>query len=131
MKITTRRTGAALAVGAALLAWACSDLSVEGGGPLDLVLTASHTSAAVGTEIEFSYDVHGSFLNGVILDFGDGTALDSVPTNGAQSAKGRRLHTYDAPGQYQVTGIVEDATQGTLSRQLAIEITPPTPAPGR
>jgi len=128
---TTRRKGGALALVAALALWGCSDLSVEGGGPLDLVITPSATSAAVGTEVRFDYEVRGTFLNGVIFDYGDGSPLDSVPTSGAQSARGQRRHTFDAAGQFQVTGRVEDASQGSLSRTVAIEITPPTPTPSR
>jgi PKD repeat protein len=130
MTHTKRRTGAALALTTALLGWACSDLSVEGGGTLSLVLTASDSSTAVGTEIQFNYDVRGTFLNGVILDYGDASSLDSIPTSGAQSARGRFLHTYDTPGEYQVTGTVEDAQQGSLSKHLTIEVSPVTPAPG-
>jgi hypothetical protein len=130
MMIKTRRTGATFAFAAALLAWGCSDLSVQGGGPLDITLAVSQTSAAVGTEIEFSFVAQGTSLSGVILDYGDGSALDSIPTSGAQSASGRRQHTYGDAGLFQMTGTVEDAVQGTFSRQLSIEVTPPTPAPG-
>ena len=126
---TTRRNGGALALVAALAFWGCSDLSVAGGGTLDLVITPSATSAAVGTEIQFDYVVQGTFLSGVIFDYGDDSPLDSIPTSGAQSARGRRLHTFTAAGQYQVTGTVEDSSQGSLSRSVTIEITPPTPAP--
>ncbi len=126
MTNTTRRTGAALTLAAAVLAWGCSDLSVEGGGPLDITLTASQTSGPEGTEIEFSFDIVGTFLNGVVLDYGDASLPDSIATSGAQSGSGRRKHIYAVAGQYEMTGTVEDAVQGTLSKQISIEITPVT-----
>lgn len=124
MTITRRTTVAALALAGALLAWACADLSVDGGGELAFTFTPSQTSATVGTEIQFDYDVQGTYLNGVIIDYGDGSKHDSVPTSGAQSAKGNRLYTYGAPGEYRVIGTVEDAVRGSLSREVTIEITP-------
>lgn len=131
MTISTRRTGSGLALLAVVVGVGCADLSTEGGGPLELTITASQTTATVGTEIQFDYTAKGSFLAGVILDYGDLSPLDSIPALGAQSSSGRRPHTYTEAGEFQMTGKVEDSVQGTLTRQIQIEITPVTPAPVR
>lgn len=131
MTHTKRTKAVAIGLAAALFGWGCSDLSVEGGGPLDLTLTASETSAEVGTEIEFDYDAQGRYLRGIIFDYGDGSPLDSVPASGAQSAHGRRLHTFEEPGEFQVRGTVEDASEGSLTRTVVVQISPVTPSPSR
>lgn len=116
------RTGTAAVVIAALAAWACSDIKITGGQPLSFTLDADRTSAPTGVEIEFQFRATGTYLNGVILEYGDG-AVDSIVMNGAQSASGRRKHAYDVAGPYQVIGTLEDAVEGPLTRQLSVEVT--------
>jgi len=118
------RSGVAAVVLAALVAWGCSDITVTGAKPLTFTLDADRTSAPTGVEIEFRFEATGSYLNGVILQYGDG-AGDSIPMNGAQTASGHRRHAYDAAGQYQVIGVLEDASEGMRSDTLLVDITAP------
>ena len=118
------RTGVAAVVLAALMAWGCSDIKITGAKPLTFTLDADRTSAPVGVEIEFHFEATGTYLNGVILEYGDG-ASDSIVMNGAQTASGRRKHAYDDAGTYQVIGTLEDASEGPRTATLSVEITAP------
>jgi PKD repeat protein len=118
------RTGTAAVVLAAFAAWGCSDIKVSGPQPLSFTLSADPMSAPTGVEIEFHFEATGTYLNGVILEYGDGKS-DSIPMNGAQSASGRRKHAYDVAGDYTVIGTLEDAAEGPLTRQVQVSITAP------
>lgn len=118
------RTGTAAVVLLALAAWGCSNVEITGAKPLTFTLDADRTSAPIGVEIEFRFEATGTYLNGVILAYGDG-ATDSIVMNGAQTASGRRKHAYDVAGQYQVIGTLEDASEGPVTRQISVEVTAP------
>jgi hypothetical protein len=111
---------------AATFACACSDVTFEGGGELTFTLTADRTSAPVGTEVQFDYEASGTFISGVIIQYGDG-ALDSIPSNGAQSSAGVRRHAYTEAGEFLVIGRVEDAAKGALTEQITLQIVAPAP----
>ena len=108
----------ALAVGAT----ACSDLTFEGGGPVSITLTATPTTVATGTDVTFTYDIAGEFLDGVTLDYGDGAA-DTAYAQGAQSAHGKFVHAYDASGSFTAIGVVYDGRQGPDSATVVIQVT--------
>jgi hypothetical protein len=122
--MTMTRTGVAAVVMAALVAWGCSNIEITGSQPLSFTLDADMTSAPTGVEIEFHFEATGTYLNGVILEYGDG-AKDSIPMSGAQSASGRRKHAYDAVGDYTVIGTLEDAAEGPVTATVTVAITLP------
>ncbi|MGI9629319.1 MAG: PKD domain-containing protein [Longimicrobiales bacterium] len=99
--------------------WACSD-GGEIGSPLSVDLTGPATGLA-GEELPFMYDVEGRSLAGIIFEWGDGSR-DSVPTAGAQTAMGTRLHTFDSVGVYLVNMVVEDAVEGVQSASVSVDV---------
>ena len=105
------------------MAVACSSSLVTGPQDLAITITATPTSAAVNTPIEFRYDAAGPALSGIVLAYGDGAA-DSIATLGATTAGGRRTHTYTAPGTFQVIATVIASNADRRSDSISVEITP-------
>ena len=99
--------------------WACSD-DGEIGSPLSVSLTGPGTGLA-GDDLPFVYQVRGRSLSGLIFEWGDGTR-DSVPTAGAQTADGTRLHAFDTAGVYTVNLVAEDAIDGVESSQVSVDV---------
>lgn len=106
---------------AALSAAACSDITFEGGGPVTIQLSADRTDLPAGGSVTFTYDVRGTYLSGVVIDYGDGVA-DSVFTQGAQSAAGVVSHAFELPGSYTVIGKAEDSATGTATAEVVIQV---------
>ena len=107
---------------AGVVSWgimACEDTS-EIGSPLSVSLTGPSTGLA-GEALPFMYDVSGRSLSGLIFEWGDGTR-DSVPTAGAQTAQGTRLHTFDSAGTYTVLLQAEDAVEGIENDQVTVDV---------
>lgn len=102
---------------------ACSEVTVEGGGPLTFSLTADQTTGSVGTELTFRYQAGGTALDGIVVEYGDGTA-DSVAAFGAQTASGFVTHAFAAAGTYVVEGRVEQFGQ-RLEDEVEVQITAP------
>jgi len=100
---------------------ACSDLAY-GGGPVSITLTADRTTAAVGQDVTFTYDVTGELLDGVTVEFGDGVA-DTMLTGGAQTARGRFIHAYGASGSFTALGVVYDNRLGRDSATVVVQVT--------
>lgn len=105
-----------------LLGCGCSDASVSLGGPLVLTISAV-TPVAVTDSLVVEYSVVGRNLLGMVVDYNDMQA-DSLFFLGAQSAGGRVRHLYTAPGQYIVSARVEDAIEGTVTKELTVTINP-------
>lgn len=115
-----------LLIGAAGLG--CED-DGEIGSPLSVSLTGPGTGLA-GDGLPFQYQVEGRSLSGIVFEWGDG-ARDSLPTAGAQSAEGTRVHTYDSAGVYTVSMVVEDALEGTDAAQVTVDVQSDDPATSR
>ena len=91
---------------------------------LTMSVSASTTTAAVGIDVDFSFEATGPSVMGVIVDFGDGLA-DSVETfSGVNSLAGVVTHAFLTEGNFLVEGIVVDALDGRLSDTLFVDITP-------
>jgi len=105
---------------------ACSDVTVTGGGPTTLSLTADRTSAVTNEDVTFLYDAAGTSLIRVVLAYGDGTA-DTVDAFGAVTASGQRSHAYAVSGTYQVEGTAEDAVGGAAADTVTVRIDPSNP----
>ncbi len=101
---------------------ACSDITFQGGGPVTISLTADRTAVPAGGTVTFTYEVKGKSLEGVFVDYGDGTAEDTVITVGAQTASGRVSHAFGLPGSYTVVGRAEDAATGTATAEVVIQV---------
>jgi len=99
----------ALAIGIGMTLAAGSDSSTSTGRPLDVVLTASATSAAVGDSIVFVLSAQGGLLQGVAIEFGDGAA-DTTAAEGAVTVGVTRSHAYSEAGTYSAIGTAVDAT---------------------
>lgn len=100
---------------------ACSDITFVGGGPVTIKLTADRTAVVTGGMVTFAYDVKGTFLESVVLDYGDGAA-DSVFTVGSQTAAGTFSHAFALPGSFTVIGRAEDSATGTATAEVVITV---------
>jgi len=109
---------------AVLCVCACSSITFEGGRPVTIQLSADRTDVPGGGSVTFTYDVKGTFLSGVVIEYGDGAA-DTVLTQGAQSASGVVSHAFQLPGSYTVTGRAEDSSTGTATAEVVILVTGP------
>ena len=91
---------------------------------LTMSVSASTTTAAVGIDVDFSFEATGPLVVGIIVDFGDGLA-DSLETfAGVNSIMGSFTHAFLIEGNFLVEGIVVDARDGRLSDTLFVDITP-------
>jgi len=106
---------------AVLCVAACSDITFEGGGPVSIQLSADRTSVPAGGSVTFTYDVKGTYLDGIFIDYGDGGA-DSVFTQGSQTAMGVVSHAFALSGSYTVVGRAEDSATGTATAEVTIQV---------
>ena len=87
-------------------------------------ITAATTAAAVGDEVDFTFEATGGLLVGVIVAYGDGVA-DSVDTSGGvNSISGRFAHAFQTEGIFLVEAIAVDAQAGRLTDTVSVNITP-------
>lgn len=115
------RPGRLLAVFAVAGLVACSDVTFVGGGPVTITLTANKTAVPAGGSVIFTYDVKGTYLDGVVIDYGDGVA-DTAFTAGSQTASGTFGHAFGLPGAYTVIGRAEDGATGTATAEVVITV---------
>jgi len=108
-------------LGVMLCVGACSDVTFEGGGPVTIQLSADRTSVPAGGSVTFTFEATGTYLNGVVVDYGDGV-VDSVSTLGAQTAAGSVSHSFGLPGSYTVVGRAEDGVTGTATAEVVIQV---------
>jgi hypothetical protein len=104
---------------------ACGDFSTTI-RPTALTLTPDRTSAQTGQDFEFRYDAQGRSLAGLIIDYGDG-GLDSIGLQGAVTATGGRVHAYETPGTYVVTGRLEEFLGGVVNAEVTVSVTGASP----
>jgi hypothetical protein len=117
----TRRLRASLILAAVALGAGCLDDSITGTRPLDVRVTVSPASAAVGETVTASFDATGTGLQGVILDWGDGV-LDSLVLSGFAVEAGQDLdHAYSTAGSYTIAARAEDQT-GARTATTAVQI---------
>lgn len=102
--------------------WGCSDSLVDIGRELSLDFSGPPTTA-LSDSLPVTYDVRGRSLLGMVVDYGDGS-LDSLFFSGAQSAGGRVAHKYQEPGDYVVSGKVQDAVEGSIMAEFPVTIVP-------
>ena len=110
-----------LPVCAVLCVAACSDITFVGGGPVTISLSADKSSVPEGGTVTFSYEAKGTYLSGVVFDYGDGV-VDSVFTSGAQTAGGTVSHAFELAGSYTVVGRAEDSSTGTATAEVVIQV---------
>ena len=103
----------------AVLLAACLD-PIRPKPPLNVTITATPMSAAVGQEITFVVDAQGNDLLQVGAFFGDGST-ESVDTGGATTARITLAHAYTAAGTYDVIGRAVDGVEG--QRDVTIQVT--------
>lgn len=106
---------------AVLCVAACSDITFTGGGPVTIQLSADKSSVPEGGTVTFTYSAKGTYLNGVVIDYGDGVA-DSVFTQGSQKADGVVSHEFALAGTYTVVGRAEDGATGTATAEVVIQV---------
>ena len=99
----------------------CSLIDVDENRRLSITLTVDATSKAVDEEFTFAFTGEGQSLNGVILNYGDGS-VDSVATMQSVTVSGQLDHAYSDPGSYTVIGRLEDATLGEDSAQVTVQV---------
>ena len=100
---------------------ACSDITFVGGGPVTIELSVDRSSVAVGDSVTFTYEVKGTYVVGIVFEYGDGV-VDSVSALGAQRASGEVSHAFGLPGSYTVKGRAEDNATGTATAQVLVEV---------
>ncbi len=117
----TRKLRASLILAAVAVGAGCLDDSITGTRPLDVSVTVTPASAAVGETVTASFNATGTGLQGVILDWGDG-ALDSLVLSGIAVEAGQDIeHAYSAVGSYTISARAEDQT-GARTATTAIQI---------
>ena len=123
MNRSTRNSRSRLLLAVFVLAGlaACSDITFVGGGPVTIKLTANKTAVPAGGSVTFAYEVKGTYLEGVIIDYDDGAA-DTVFTVGSQTASGTFGHAFELPGEYTVIATADDSSTGTATAQVVITV---------
>lgn len=118
-----RSSGAKLLLAVVALAGlaACSDITFVGGGPVTIKLTANKTAVPAGGSVTFAYDVKGTYIEGVVIEYGDGAA-DTVYTVGSQTASGTFGHAFELPGSYTVVATAEDSATGVATAEVLITV---------
>lgn len=89
--------------------------------PLEIAIEASRATAAPGDSINFLVNAQGGTLVGIETTYGDGT-LDLYATGGARTARVTFRHAYTARGNYTVEATVTDATAGTRSTTVQVQV---------
>lgn len=114
--------GGLLLFAACVLGWGCADGLVAVGGPLEVSISAV-SPVALTDSLVIEYSIIGRSLLGMVVDFNDMRG-DSLFFLGAQSAAGRVPHLYAAPGQYTISARVEDAVEGSVTKEITVTINP-------
>ena len=117
-------TGTIVGLGALTLAIlaGCSESTLSVGHELRFGLS-SNSPVPVGDSVIFRYDVAGTSLSGMVIDFGDSSA-DSLSFHGAQTATGRVAHRYGRSGSFPVSATVTDAIQGARTETPSVQVDP-------
>ena len=103
---------------------ACLDDSITGTRTLTFSLSADPTSTTVGQTVTFRYEGTGTRIQGVVVDYGDGS-VDSVFTPGTVvEVGGDFVHEYGASGTFQAVGRLE-TVQAFLSDTVTIQVNAP------
>ena len=110
----TRRLRASLILAAVAVGAGCLDDSITGTRPLDVRLTVTPTSAAVGETVTASFNATGTGLQGVILD---SLVLSGIAVEAGQDIE----HAYSAVGSYTISARAEDQT-GARTATTAVQI---------
>jgi PKD repeat protein len=88
--------------------------------PLEVRITATPPTGAVGTEFTFVVNAQGHDLLSVEAHFGDGSS-EVFNTGGATTARVNFIHTYNTAGTYDVIGLANDGVEG--QKQATVQIT--------
>ena len=100
---------------------ACLDDSITGTRVLTFGLTAEPTSASVRQTVTFRYGGTGTRIQGVIVEYGDGS-VDSVFTPGTVvEIEGVFEHQYETSGTFQAVGRLE-TSQSFLADTVTIQV---------
>ncbi len=103
---------------------ACLDDSITGTRTLTFSLSADPTSTTVGQTVTFRYEGTGTRIQGVVVDYGDGS-VDSVFTPGTVvEVEGSLVHEYGTSGTFQAVGRLE-TVQAFLSDTVTIQVNTP------
>ena len=111
---------AAILVALTALAWGCSE-STATSLPLEISITASRTTVALGDTVVFVATVQGGSLLGLGADFGDNTT-DQYGTAGAQTGKVSFHHAYATSGTFTVKITVTDAVAGLKADSVDVHV---------
>lgn len=90
---------------------------------LTVKIAAASSTSTVGNDVNFSFEVTGPRLIGVVVAYGDGV-VDTVDTFNATSASGILVHAFQAVGIFMVEATVVDAQDGHLADTVSVQITP-------
>ncbi|HIF23713.1 MAG TPA: hypothetical protein EYQ27_17825 [Gemmatimonadetes bacterium] len=103
---------------------ACLDDSITGTRTLTFSLSADPTSTTVGQTVTFNYEGTGTRIQGVVVDYGDGS-VDSVFTPGTVvEVEGSFVHEYGTSGTFQAVGRLE-TVEAFLSDTVTIQVNAP------
>ncbi|QLD88701.1 PKD domain-containing protein [Natronomonas salina] len=94
-----------------------ADSGGDGDAPLEASVTASEQTVEPGDEVTFDASDSEGDVDSYGWDFGDGTTVeDGSPTE---------THTFDSPGEYEVTLTVDGADGGTASETVTVIVEEP------
>ncbi len=105
-----------------------ASISVASRPQATVAITLNPTSPQTGVSVAITVATTnlptGTSVQGVSLDFGDGSPVASL---GAQ-ASATTQHVYQSPGTYSISAVVRDSGGGSSSSSTAVFVTPkPTP----
>lgn len=111
---------AAVILAMAAIATGCLDDSITGERPISIDLDVTPQSPMVDENVRAVFNVTGTGLRGVLVDWGDGV-VDSVAMSGlVVEATSFVDHSYTLAGEYPVTARVEDQTSSESTTTTVI-----------
>ncbi len=100
---------------------ACLDDSITGTRPLSFSFSADPLSVSAGQTVTFRYQGTGTRIQGVIMEYGDGS-VDSVFTPGTVvEIEGLFEHQYEISGTFQAVGRLE-TSRSFLADTVTIQV---------
>lgn len=102
------------------LLWGCFD-ELEGPYPTEITLSVASPDGAVGEAFAFRYEVRGTSLSRVEVDYGDGSE-DSWNLGGAVTGTRNFEHAFGEAGTYVVVARLEELAGGEATDEVTVQV---------
>lgn len=100
---------------------ACRSIDGPERFPLEVDVTATATSVAVGATVEFTIQARGEGLQLLEVAYGDGVRESTLLAN-AILIQENRFHVYSEPGTYAMIATVQEGGGATAQDTVHIEV---------